>query len=241
MLDRASMVGGKDAPGEMLAWHVEGMDCASCVAKVRTAVERLPGVSGVEVNLMAERLILHRMAGSASPAAVEKEVGALGYRPTRLATTSTPAHEHARDGEADDRGEDHHGHTHVVTGAHAGHLHAHSEAEEAEERAGLPWWRTTKAYLAASLGGLVAAAWVLSYLFPREAYWIYLAATLAALFPFGRRALAVARAGTPFSIETLMCLAALGAVVIGAAEEAAVVVLLFAVGELLENVAAGQA
>ena len=108
-------------------------------------------------------------------------------------------------------------------------------------RPGLPWWRTTKAYLAASLGGLVAAAWVLSYLFPREAYWIYLAATLAALFPFGRRALAVARAGTPFSIETLMCLAALGAVVIGAAEEAAVVVLLFAVGELLENVAAGQA
>ena len=38
-----------------------------------------------------------------------------------------------------------------------------------------------------------------------------------------------------------MCVAALGAVVIGAAEEAAVVVLLFAVGELLENVAAGRA
>ena len=38
-----------------------------------------------------------------------------------------------------------------------------------------------------------------------------------------------------------MCAAALGAVVIGAAAEAAVVVLLFAVGELLEKVAAGQA
>ena len=38
-----------------------------------------------------------------------------------------------------------------------------------------------------------------------------------------------------------MCVAALGAVAIGAAEEAAVVVLLFALGELLENVAAGRA
>ena len=41
-----------------LTWRVEGMDCASCVAKVTRAVERLPGVSGVEVNLMAERLTL---------------------------------------------------------------------------------------------------------------------------------------------------------------------------------------
>ena len=61
-------------------------------------------------------------------------------------------------------------------------------------------------------------------------------ATLTALVPFGRRAVALARAGTPFSIETLMCAAALGAVAIGAAAEAAVVVLLFAAGELLESV-----
>ncbi|MBU8541823.1 cation transporter, partial [Falsiroseomonas tokyonensis] len=27
-----------------LVWRVEGMDCASCVAKVTRAVERLPGV-----------------------------------------------------------------------------------------------------------------------------------------------------------------------------------------------------
>ena len=48
-------------------------------------------------------------------------------------------------------------------------------------------------------------------------------------------------AGTPFSIETLMTIAAVGAVIIGAAEEAAIVVFLFLVGELLEGVAAGRA
>jgi len=57
MLDRTfTSDDSTDTPGETLAWRVEGMDCASCVAKVRTAVERLPGILGVEVNLMAERL-----------------------------------------------------------------------------------------------------------------------------------------------------------------------------------------
>ena len=73
-------------------------------------------------------------------------------------------------------------------------MHAHSEAEEAEERAGVPWWRTGKAKLAAALAVLVGAAWGLSAVFPREATWIYLAATMVALVPFGRRAFALARA-----------------------------------------------
>ena len=46
---------------------------------------------------------------------------------------------------------------------------------------------------------------------------------------------------SPFSIETLMSVAAIGALVIGEAEEAAAVVFLFAVGELLERLKAGRA
>ena len=245
MTDHPSTPQNAAPSGEALAWRVEGMDCASCVAKVRTAVERLPGIAEVEVNLMAERLTLQRTADGAGPEVVEHQIAALGYKASRLPSHSTAAadghghknldrgkHDHAAHGGTD------HG---AGGGSHAGHMHAHSEAEEAEERAGVPWWRTGKARLVAILGGLVAAAWTLSHVFPQEAYWIYLAATLAAVFPFGRRALALARAGTPFSIETLMVTAALGAVVIGAAEEAAFVVVLFAVGELLENVAAGRA
>ena len=155
-----------EADGDVLAWRVEGMDCASCVAKVRTAVERLPGISAVEVNLMTERLTIHGAAGGANPDAVERQVAALGYRPTRLAPLARRALSQS---------------SHDGGGDHAGHLHAHSEAEVAEERAGTVWWRTGKARLVALLGGLVAAAWGLSYLFPREASWIYLAATLVAL------------------------------------------------------------
>ena len=47
--------------------------------------------------------------------------------------------------------------------------------------------------------------------------------------------------GQPFTIESLMTIAAGGALLIGAAEEAALVIFLFAVGEVLEGVAAGKA
>jgi Cd2+/Zn2+-exporting ATPase len=47
--------------------------------------------------------------------------------------------------------------------------------------------------------------------------------------------------GSLFTIEMLMTIAVVGAVVIGAVEEAALVVFLFAVGELLEGIAAGRA
>jgi Cd2+/Zn2+-exporting ATPase len=122
--------------------------------------------------------------------------------------------------------------------ADSGHGHARHHDEDQPE---VPLWKAGKARLAAALAVLVAAAWVLTWAFPAESYWFHVAATLIAIVPFGRRALALARSGSPFSIETLMTVAALGATAIGAAEEAVVVVLLFAVGELLEGLAAARA
>ena len=92
-------------------------------------------------------------------------------------------------------------------------------------------------------GALLAAAWAVhSAGFSDEiAHWAFVLATLIGLAPVARRAFAMARAGMPFTIEMLMTIAAGGALVIGAAEEAALVVFLFAVGEMLEGVAANRA
>lgn len=103
------------------------------------------------------------------------------------------------------------------------------------------WWRERKAQLVGFTGILLAAAFVASLIVPAEAEWAYLAAAVIGLVPVARRALTLIRSGSPFSIETLMAVAAIGAIAIGAASEAAVVVFLFALGELLETVAAGRA
>lgn len=114
------------------------------------------------------------------------------------------------------------------------HNHASHDANQ-------PWWRTRKVLLTMSCGIAVVAAFSIGQLIPEAEYWAFLIAMLVGLVPVARRAYVAATLGSPFSIETLMTVAAVGAVLIGATEEAAVVVFLFLVGEMLEGVAAERA
>lgn len=111
----------------------------------------------------------------------------------------------------------------------------------AAKAGGGPWWWTGKARLTALCGLALLAAYGLGTLFPAIERYAFLAALAVGLVPVASRALSAARHGTPFSIEMLMTIAAVGAVFIGAEEEAAAVVLLFLIGEMLEGVAAGRA
>ena len=117
------------------------------------------------------------------------------------------------------------------------HHHDHDHGAKVEQ----PWWRSGKVVLTSACALALAAAFLTGKLFPATEYWAFLAAMLVGLVPIARRAVTAALAGTPFSIEMLMSVAAVGAVIIGATEEAATVVLLFLVGELLEGVAASRA
>ena len=113
-------------------------------------------------------------------------------------------------------------------------------AVEAEVRR-RSWWTAAKVRLAAFVGVLMAAGSGLTLVAPSLEGWPYLPAALLGLVVFGRKAIAAARAGSPFSIEMLMSVATVGAIGIGATAEAATVVLLFTVGEVLEGFAAGRA
>lgn len=103
------------------------------------------------------------------------------------------------------------------------------------------WWQTTKGRLALLTAGLTVLGALLSFGDIVAERWAFLPAALLGLVFFARRAWAGARAGTPFSIETLVTIATIGAVAIGATSEAAIVIVLFLVGELLEGLAAGRA
>jgi Cd2+/Zn2+-exporting ATPase len=243
-------------PGKM-RYRVQGMDCASCATKIDTAVRRLPGVVDVSVSATAGTMTVS-FTGEDNLPAVEKTVQKLGYgveaRGAAEGAKSAAAHtahaEHERHdlaheacGCCDHNAHDHDSHDHM------GHDHAGKASPSAE--LGLhghdhgpsdgPWWRTRKAGLTMASGVALLAAYLVGHAMPAIAPYAFAAAMLVGLVPIARRAFSAALAGIPFTIETLMTIAAIGAVLIHASEEAAAVVFLFLVGELLEGVAAGRA
>ena len=77
--------------------------------------------------------------------------------------------------------------------------------------------------------------------FPVAGNVFFYLATLWGLYPVATKAWQLAWSGSPFSIETLMSIAAIGALFLGETVEAAMVLLLFMIGEHMEAFAAGRA
>lgn len=122
-----------------------------------------------------------------------------------------------------------------------GHDHDHDHHEPAPVAAGERWWQGPDGRQTVVCGVVLAAAWGVGWGVPTLARWVFLAPVLVGLIPILRLALAAAQRGRVFTVETLMAISAIGATFLGATEEAAVVVFLFGVGEILEGVAAERA
>ncbi len=208
-------------------FRVAGMDCAGCATKIDTAVRRMPGVEEVTVSVAAGTMTVSHQA-MADLGEVEKKVTGLGYK-------ISPASAHPV--ELNRNGHRNADSLHMDEDAvGVADLHGH-EVVGAQD----VWWQSGKARLTIACAVALAVAYGIGKLAPHFAPYAFTAAMLVGLLPIARRAVMGALAGAPFSIETLMTVAAAGAVLINAAEEAAAVVFLFLVGELLEGVAAGKA
>ena len=220
-------------------WTVSGMDCGSCAGKIRNAVTRLPGVSGVEVGIMSERLRLILDENKTGREQVEKTVRALGYG---IKPRGAEKKEFVLPGAASDGNHEADDHVRPAGGdaAHSGHGSPGHVHDDPADR-GKNWYQTGKGRLVIFTGLLLAAAWGVELFAPRIGAWAFVAACLIGVAPIARRAFAAARSGQFFTIEGLMTVAAIGELFINAAEEAALVVFLFAVGEVLEGVAASKA
>ena len=107
--------------------------------------------------------------------------------------------------------------------------------------ADLHWWQTGKGRITIISGILLGFAWILAFTLKEYSEYAFAGAALLALAPMAKKAFLSAKAGVPFSIETLVTIAVIGAIIIGEATEAAVVVFLFSIGELLEMIAAAKA
>jgi len=254
----ATTTAGIQRSPEPLSWKVGGMDCPGCAATIRGALERLPGVSDVKLSVMSETLTLALDETQTKRDAIEKRIASLGFTTAVVAPktqASSPATGDRHEYE-DHAGHDHAGHSHSHD--HDGHTTRQITADTVGKQPvdaghGLPghvheatpdgvsWYQTNKGRLVLTTGALLGAAWASSLVWPAAAHWAFIAACVIGIVPVARKAYAAASAGMPFTIEMLMTIAATGALFIGAAEEAALVVFLFAVGEVLEGVAADRA
>lgn len=114
------------------------------------------------------------------------------------------------------------------------------QAAGAKPQQGSAWhWREAAPLLL--LAGLMLLSYALEWVNPLWGRVAFIATTLVGLAPIVLKALRLMRSGSYFAIETLMSVAALGALFIGATEEAAMVLLLFMLGERLESYAANRA
>ncbi|WP_028033070.1 heavy metal translocating P-type ATPase [Chelativorans sp. J32] len=199
-------------------FQIQGMDCASCAQKIESAVRRIPGVENVAISVMNSSMTVEHSAGIHLEPEITKQVTRLGYRIQPPAQGHTLTREEIHGNEA----------------SHEGHSHASHAPTEGK------WWHRPAVRLTLASGLAFLVAYAVAALAPQYEFWLYATAMLVGLIPIARRAFAGAITGTPFSIETLMTVAAVGALFLGAVEEAAVVIFLFLVGELLEGVAADR-
>ncbi len=236
-------------------FKVDGMDCAACAARVEGAVARIDGVEDVSVSVMTGSMVVHH-GDATNLAALEAAVSRLGYGISAdrvegkalphgeedhdcdccghgAAGHEQPDHDHHELGHAthDESGHDHAEHDHADHD-HAGHVHAEVEGV---------WWKSGAGLQAIGVGLGIVAAYALGRVVPEAERWLFLVVMLVGLAPIALRAFRLVQAGEPFSIESLMTIAAVGAVFLDAGEEAAAVVFFFLVGELLEGLAARRA
>ncbi len=82
MLDNTS-----DRPHEAVVHlAIEGMTCASCVARVEKALKKVPGVSSAEVNLATEMAEVQLSGGKADVSALTAAVEKAGYHARAITT-----------------------------------------------------------------------------------------------------------------------------------------------------------
>ena len=202
------------APAGATRFRIPAMDCASEEADIRRALAQVPGIRSLNFQLVARTLTIDA-TGDAIEAAVEA-IGQAGYKILPFAEAAPG------------------------DGAHGGHDHAHDHAHDHDH--GMP----------AGLSRLVAAlvlaglAEVISFFAPVGLPWTLagMAVALAAIYLAG---LDVYKKGLTalfkrrLNINALMTVAVTGAFLIGQWPEAAMVMALYSLAELIEALAVDRA
>lgn len=221
------------------ALKVEGMDCPSCIDKVEQLVRSVKGTSNISLSFTTQILTFDSEEGTDQVAQVEKNIRAIGYKVSKFEKSTLPSVE-SRQSKLKRLHNKKHGTLKTPSANVAvaevkqeehGHSHEHSPGglRSATQRILL-------------LGfAVILLFWLTQADLLDEKSPVLIGFTTLMALPTARRALLFARSGNVFSIEFLMIVASIGAMIIGETLEATLVVYLFLVGEYLEGFAAEKA
>lgn len=193
-------------------FQIAGMDCANCARTVETGVGRLAGVTATTLNFTTGTLTVQ---GDVAPETIFARVQELGYEVAPVSPVTLPQTE---------------GQTPEATGSLLSYLIGR---------------RDTRLALLGIL--LILPGLLFEELLPGlglQSPWFDVAAVGAMVLagvPVARSAWRSLRLNGEITINFLMTIAAVGAVVIGAYTEAGLVMVLFAIGEALEGYTAARA
>lgn len=96
------MVMSASAAMKEVRYHVTGMDCSSCAAKVEKAARGVAGVQDVKVSIASQIMTLEVDDPAARLPAVESAVTGLGYQLDRVKAPKAVSGEHDHDEDGDD-------------------------------------------------------------------------------------------------------------------------------------------
>ena len=199
-----------------LQWKIKGMDCSGCKLSIERVLTNTRGVIRADVGFVSENMIVEFDPNQTNQNTIEKKVTNLGYE----------LHEHTdtpRQTSFDPEG----------------------PQENTTKQKSIAWHKSWFLYKGSKhlIFSVILLSLGLCFDFVSNTSPKYLWSTISLItgFPILKKAFFEARSGLFFSIETLVTLAIFGAIIIGASEEAAMVVFLFLCGEWLEGLAAGKA
>lgn len=87
---------------ETIRYHVTGMDCSSCAAKIEGAARKVPGVQDVKVSIASQIMTLDVDNPAERLPVLETAVADLGYQLDRVKTPKAASGEHDHDEDGDD-------------------------------------------------------------------------------------------------------------------------------------------
>lgn len=202
-------------------YKIENLDCANCAKELESGIQKLDGVENATVDFANLRLIV---SGDASFDALQKRANEFGQ-----SLQDKDSHVH-------------HDHSH-------GHSHSHDDEEFHSKRGGiLGFWDYLLSRNDTRLA-LIGALITLAGLFVQTIAGgnsivgnsLYTLALVVAVYPIARKGLNSLRINRQFSIDMLMTIAGIGALIIGEYLEAATVVFLYIIGEALEGYVTNRA